>query len=107
MLLLVDLIITTYNHVTEPSLLGAPVRRDCSSMKHGLDLRNQNSGQPPLLARIPTQLSSSSIQLPGGWKGEDANQAYQNNRPGPISSGLLSRTPTQVKGEEVYFRIYI
>ncbi|KAJ4704459.1 RNA polymerase II C-terminal domain phosphatase-like [Melia azedarach] len=72
-----------------PSLLGAPARRDSGSVKHGLDLRNQGSGQPPLLPRLPTQ---------GGWiVEEDVNRVHQNNRPGSTSIGLHV---SQVKGEE-------
>lgn len=76
-------------------MLGAPARRDSGSVKHGLDLRNQGSGQPPLLPRLPTQ---------GGWiVEEDVNRVHQNNRPGSTSIGLHV---SQVKGEEVCFNLY-
>ncbi|CAI0424219.1 unnamed protein product [Linum tenue] len=82
----------------EPSLLGAPVRRD---------VRNQNSGQPPLLSRVP---APPLLQPQGGWLVEDdGSKLYTNSRP----SGLLQdpetpkldrlRTVTnssQVKSEE-------
>ncbi|CAI0424220.1 unnamed protein product [Linum tenue] len=84
----------------KPSLLGAPVRRD---------VRNQNSGQPPLLSRVP---APPLLQPQGGWLVEDdGSKLYTNSRP----SGLLQdpetpkldrlRTVTnssQVKSEEVY-----
>ncbi|KAJ9185347.1 hypothetical protein P3X46_004993 [Hevea brasiliensis] len=46
---------TTLIPSQKPSLLGAPVRRD---------LRNQNSGQPPLLSRVPVPIPSSSVPAP-------------------------------------------
>ncbi|KAK1562299.1 hypothetical protein Q3G72_009756 [Acer saccharum] len=78
-----------------PSLLGAPIRRDNNPVKHGLDLRNPSSGQPPLLPRLPGQISSSSIQLQGGWLvEEDSDRVYQNNQPGSTSHA------SQMKSEE-------
>ncbi|KAL5806939.1 hypothetical protein ACOSQ3_029823 [Xanthoceras sorbifolium] len=78
-----------------PSLLGAPIRRDSNSVKHGLDLRNQSSGQPPLLPRLPGQISSSSIHPQGGWiVEEDSDRVYQNIRPASTSHA------SQVKSEE-------
>uniref|UniRef100_A0A2P2M1I3 protein-serine/threonine phosphatase n=1 Tax=Rhizophora mucronata TaxID=61149 RepID=A0A2P2M1I3_RHIMU len=59
----------------KPSLLGAPGRRD---------IRNQNSGQPPLLSRVPAPLSLSAVQ--GGWLvEEDMGRVHLNHRPsGPV-----------------------
>ncbi|KAG8647742.1 hypothetical protein MANES_09G104300v8 [Manihot esculenta] len=72
---------TTLIPSQKPSLLGAPRR----------DLRNQNSGQPPLLSRVPVPLSSSSVPMPipsssiqpqCGWLvEEDINTAHVNTRP--------------------------
>ncbi|XP_059462490.1 RNA polymerase II C-terminal domain phosphatase-like 2 isoform X2 [Corylus avellana] len=78
----------------KPGLLGAPVRRDCIAsdrdydMKRGLlttkrgpDLRNQSSGEPPILSRLPTQ-SASVMQPQGGWLVEDdISRGHSNNRP--------------------------
>jgi RNA polymerase II C-terminal domain phosphatase-like 1/2 len=71
----------------KPGLLGAPVNRDSDmkrgllTMKHGLDLRNQSSGEPPLLSRLPTQ-ASSLMQPQGGWLVEDdISGGNLNNRP--------------------------
>ncbi|KAJ0028535.1 hypothetical protein Pint_35192 [Pistacia integerrima] len=90
----------TLNPSQKPSLLGAPVRRENSSVRPGLDLRNQSSGQPPLLPRLPVPTSSSSIQPQGGWiVEEEVNRVHQNNRPGSSSTGLLLHA-SQVKGEE-------
>ncbi|KAJ4835042.1 RNA polymerase II C-terminal domain phosphatase-like 2 [Turnera subulata] len=56
----------------KPSLLGPPVKRD---------LRN-NSGQPPLLSRVPAALPSYSTQPQGGWLVEDdISRGHMNNRP--------------------------
>ncbi|KDP24468.1 hypothetical protein JCGZ_25032 [Jatropha curcas] len=63
---------TTFAPLQKPSLLGAPMRRD---------LRNPNSGQPPLLSRVPALIPPSSIQPQGGWLEEDFNRAQMNNRP--------------------------
>ncbi|XP_048236140.1 RNA polymerase II C-terminal domain phosphatase-like 2 isoform X2 [Ricinus communis] len=64
----------------KPSLLGTPVRRD---------LRNQTSGQPPLLSRVPAPLPSSSIQPQGGWLvEEDISRAHINSR----SSGFAQES---------------
>ncbi|KAK9986076.1 hypothetical protein SO802_031027 [Lithocarpus litseifolius] len=71
----------------KPGLLGAPVNRDYDmkrgilTMKHGLDLRNQSSGEPPLLSRLPTQ-APSLMQPQGGWLVEDdISRGPLNNRP--------------------------
>ena len=99
-------------------------------MKYGLEIRNQNSGEPPLLSRLPVQISVSapSVQGQGGWLVDDdisrgplknrplgplpesdalksdKQRGYQNSYPyttlGSTSSGLLSQT-SEVKGEEV------
>ncbi|OMO85081.1 Double-stranded RNA-binding protein [Corchorus capsularis] len=46
-----------------------------------LDLRNQNSVQPPLLSKLPAQISSSSTLPQGGWlEEEDINKAHINDR---------------------------
>lgn len=75
------------NYVVEPGLLGAPVNRDYDmkrgilTMKHGLDLRNQSSGEPPLLSRLPTQ-APSLMQPQGGWLVEDdISRGPLNSRP--------------------------
>ncbi|XVF08265.1 hypothetical protein REPUB_Repub06bG0211600 [Reevesia pubescens] len=121
------------------TLLGASVRRDSNTSdsdnemkrralgtKQGLDLRNQSSVQPPLLSKLPTQISSSSLPQ-GGWLvEEDNNRAHLNDRssgsvqesdatksdklrgyqnpfsnsaPGSVSAGLPSHA-SQVKIEE-------
>ncbi|CAN1303749.1 RNA polymerase II C-terminal domain phosphatase-like 2 [Linum perenne] len=79
----------------EPSLLGAPVRRD---------MRNQNSGQPPLLSRVP---APSIVQPQGGWLVEDdVAKVYQpaNSRPLGIVHEADRQRPlpnsSQVKSEE-------
>lgn len=124
-----------------PGLLGPPVRRDSFSdrdhemkrgvgtMKFGLELRNQSSGEPPLLSRVPMQLSAPPVQAQGGWLIEDdINRGPLRNRPlglvqesdvlkpekqrthqnlslhttsGSTSTGLLSQT-SEVKSEEVH-----
>ena len=142
-----------FNCILEPSLLGAPgllststllgasARRDNNTSdsdydmkrralgtKHGLDLRNQSSLQPPLLSKLPAQTSSSSILPQGGWLVEEGiNKAHLNDRssgsaqesdatksdklqgyqnplshtpPGSVSTGLSSHA-SQVKLEEV------
>ncbi|XP_006481010.1 RNA polymerase II C-terminal domain phosphatase-like 2 isoform X3 [Citrus sinensis] len=74
----------------KPGLLGAPIRRDNSSMKHGFDLRNQNSAQPPL----------PKLHGQGGWiVEEEVNRVLPNNRPVSIATGLPSHA-SQAKGEE-------
>ncbi|XP_044480786.1 RNA polymerase II C-terminal domain phosphatase-like 2 [Mangifera indica] len=93
----------TINPSQKPSLLGTPVRRENSSMRPGLDLRNQSSGQPSLLPRLAAQTSSSPIQPQGGWiVEEDVNKVHLNNQPGSSSTGLLSHA-SQVKGEEANY----
>ncbi|XWS67221.1 hypothetical protein CRYUN_Cryun05aG0269200 [Craigia yunnanensis] len=81
--------------LSTPTLLGSSVRRDNNpgdsdydmkrralGTKHGLDLRNQSSVQPPLLSKLPAQTSSSSILPQGGWLvEEDINKAHLNDRP--------------------------
>ncbi|CAA7061817.1 unnamed protein product [Microthlaspi erraticum] len=77
----------------KPSLLGAP-RRDGFTfsdggrplmMRPGVDLRNPNFNQPPLLARIPMQPPSSSMHSQGGWLIDD-----ENRPPLPRPSGVYS-----------------
>uniref|UniRef100_A0A1J3JHL1 protein-serine/threonine phosphatase n=1 Tax=Noccaea caerulescens TaxID=107243 RepID=A0A1J3JHL1_NOCCA len=86
----------------KPSLLGAP-RRDGFTfsdggrplmMRPGVDIRNQNFNQPPLLARIPMQPPSSSMHSQGGWLIDDENRppfprpsgVYPNQFPAPVGS---------------------
>ncbi|KAJ9180591.1 hypothetical protein P3X46_008810 [Hevea brasiliensis] len=86
--------LTTLIPSQRPSLLEVPVRRD---------LRNQNSGQPPLLSRIPVPMPSSSspvpipsssIQRQGGWlMEEDISTAHLNNQP----SGFAQESDSQQK----------
>ncbi|XP_059667967.1 RNA polymerase II C-terminal domain phosphatase-like 2 isoform X2 [Cornus florida] len=126
----------------KPSLLGAPFRRDSNFsesdpdvkrrfliMNHGQDLRYQGSGEPPLLSRLPTQLTIPTIQPQGGWLvEEDMDRGHSNNRAsgtlqesdllkaekqrarqdslnhstsGSATAGLISHIP-QVRGEEAY-----
>jgi hypothetical protein len=131
-----------FNYIVEPGLLGALVRRDCISsdrdfdMKRGLlttkrgpDIRNQSSGEPPILSRLPT-LSASVMQPQVGWLVEDdvsrghsntqplgfvqdaeplkpdKQRAHLNpaprSRPGSTPTGIFSQSQTsQVKVEEV------
>ncbi|XP_050945279.1 RNA polymerase II C-terminal domain phosphatase-like 2 isoform X2 [Cucumis melo] len=80
----------------KPGLLGAPVRRDISSdhdmkrgllaMKPSIDLRTQTFGDPPILSRMPPQISASGLQVLGtSLVDEDSSQGHQNRR----SSGLI------------------
>ncbi|XP_022767694.1 RNA polymerase II C-terminal domain phosphatase-like 2 isoform X2 [Durio zibethinus] len=125
--------------LSNPMLLGASVRTDNSSdsdydmkrralgTKQGLDLRNQGLIQPPLLAKLPVQTSSSSVLPQGGWLvEEDINKAHLNDQssgsvqesdstksdklrgyenpfshtaPGSVSTGLQTHA-SQVKVEE-------
>ncbi|PON43526.1 Double-stranded RNA-binding domain containing protein [Parasponia andersonii] len=124
-----------------PGLLGPPVRRDSFSdrehdikrgvgtMKYGLDLRNQSASEPPLISRLPSQLSAPSVQAQGGWLvDDDVSRRRLKNRPlGPLQDSEASKpdkqrahqnsssyttsgsTPTgllsqksEVKGEEVH-----
>ncbi|XP_021289619.1 RNA polymerase II C-terminal domain phosphatase-like 2 isoform X3 [Herrania umbratica] len=125
--------------LSAPTLLGASIRRDSNIIdsdydmkrralgtKQSLDLRNQSSVQPPLLSKVPAQISSSSILPQGGWLvEEDNNKAHLNDRssgsaqesdatksdklrnqnpfshsaPGSVSTGLPSHA-SQVKVEE-------
>ncbi|EXC23668.1 hypothetical protein L484_015578 [Morus notabilis] len=122
-----------------PGLLGTPVRRDgfsdrdhdmkkgVSTLKYGVEMRNQSSGEPPLLSRLPTHLSMPPVQAHGGWLVEDdINRGPLRNRPSGLvqesdvlkpekqrahqnsssyttscytPTGLLSQTP-EVKSEE-------
>jgi hypothetical protein len=82
-----------FNYIVEPCLLGALVRRDCISsdrdfdMKRGLlttkrgpDIRNQSSGEPPILSRLPT-LSASVMQPQVGWLVEDdVSRGHSNTK---------------------------
>lgn len=76
-------------HVIEPSLLGAPFRRESSFSEFdevkrrflivnpSQDLRYQGSSEPPLLSRSP----AFPIQPQGGWLvEEDINRGQFNNR---------------------------
>ncbi|XP_050203835.1 RNA polymerase II C-terminal domain phosphatase-like 2 [Mercurialis annua] len=73
----------------KPSLLGPPVRRD---------LRNQTSGQPPLLARVPAPLpSSSSIQPQGGWLVEEDTSRAQIN----LRSSGFSQESDSLKSDKL------
>ncbi|XVE97062.1 hypothetical protein REPUB_Repub02eG0278200 [Reevesia pubescens] len=121
--------------LSTPTLFGASVRRDDNTSdsdydmkrrpvgtKKGLDLRNQSSGQPPLLSKLPAQTSSSSILPQGGWLVEedidkaplhggpsgsaqesDKLRGYQNafshTAAGSVSAGLPSHV-SQVKVDE-------
>lgn len=91
-------------------------------MKHGQDLRNPSSGDPPILSRVPTLIPPSLVQPQGGrLVEEDISRGHLNNRalgvaqeydaskpdkqranqnPFSVPSGLLSHA-SQVKGEEV------
>ncbi|XP_038702035.1 RNA polymerase II C-terminal domain phosphatase-like 2 isoform X2 [Tripterygium wilfordii] len=109
----------------KPSLLGPLIKesdnemkRRLPAMKHGVDLRSHNSGQPPLLSRLPARVSIST-QPHGGWLEEDASRVQLNNRPsgfvqesklripqnsfGPSAASTSIDLPlhlSQVKGEE-------
>ncbi|XP_062095251.1 RNA polymerase II C-terminal domain phosphatase-like 2 [Humulus lupulus] len=122
-----------------PGLLGPPVRRDSFSdhdmkrgvgaLKYGIDLRNQSSGEPPILSRFPAPILAPPVHSPGGWLvDDDINRGQVKNRPlGPLqesdalkldkqrvhqnatsympssstSAGLLSQT-SEVKAEEAH-----
>lgn len=87
--------------ILEPSLLGAPFRRDISfsesdpdvkrrllTMNHSQDLRYRGSGDPPLLSRLPGQLPVPAIQPQGGrLSEEDINRGRFNNQPSGIVQG--------------------
>ncbi|KAH8505991.1 hypothetical protein H0E87_012994 [Populus deltoides] len=76
----------------KPSLLGAPVRQDLS---------NQNSGQPPLLSRVPVAISSSSLQLQGCWLvEEDIGKAESNYRSSAIAQELDSLKSDKLRGTQ-------
>lgn len=79
------------NLVSEPGLLGPPVKPDSSfidrdydmkkgllTMRHGPDIRGQSSAEPPLISRPP-------IPAYGGWLVEDdiSNKTQTNNFPFP------------------------
>lgn len=81
-----------YYYISEPSLLGAPgaVRRD---------IRNQTSGQPPLLSRVLPPISSPSLQPHGGWLVEDdISRANLNNRPAGFAQECDSLKSDKVRG---------
>ncbi|KAF2580286.1 hypothetical protein F2Q68_00000037 [Brassica cretica] len=99
----------------KPSLLGAP-RRDGFTfsdagrplmMRPGVDIRNQNFNQPPLLSRIPMQPPSSSMHPQGGWLVDDENRAPFPGRPAgsysnqfPQGSAPVTH-PSHLRSEEV------
>lgn len=112
-----------FNYNVEPSLLGAP-RRDGFTfsdggrplmMRPGVDIRNQNFNNPPVLARIPMQPPSSSMHSQGGWLVDDENRpsfpgrpsgVYPNQSPHgiPVSAPVGSFShPSQLRSEEVSF----
>ncbi|XP_022966543.1 RNA polymerase II C-terminal domain phosphatase-like 2 isoform X2 [Cucurbita maxima] len=85
----------------KPGLLGAPVRRDLSSdcdydMKRGLlatkpgvDLRAPNFGEPPILPRMPVQLSASGLQVQGSsFVDDDSSKGHHKSR----SSGFIQES---------------
>lgn len=85
--------------VLEPGLLGAPVRRDLScdhdmkrgllATKPGIDLRTQNFGEPPILSRMPVQVSASGLQVLGSsLVDDDSSKGHQTSR----SSGLVQES---------------
>ncbi|XP_024012001.1 RNA polymerase II C-terminal domain phosphatase-like 2 [Eutrema salsugineum] len=104
----------------KPSLLGAP-RRDGFTysdggrplmMRPGVDIRNPNFNQPPLLARIPMQPPSSSMYSQGGWLVDDENRppfprpsgAYPNQFPHGIPGSAPVGSfphPSHSRSEEV------
>lgn len=70
--------------VSEPGLLGPPVKHDGSlidrdydmkkgllPMRHGPDIRGQSSAEPPLISRPPIQAPPPSMQPYGGILAED------------------------------------
>lgn len=80
------------NLVSEPGLLGPPVRLDgsfvdrdydmkkgLSTMRHGPDIKGQSSAEPPLISRPPTQASPSSMQPVGGLSVDDISSRTQTN----------------------------
>lgn len=102
----------------KPSLLGAP-RRDGFTfsdggrplmMRPGVDIRNQNFNQPPLLSRIPMQPPSSSMHPQGGWLVDDENRApfpgrpaggYSNQLPHGIQGSAPVTNPSHLRSEEI------
>ncbi|KAF7845380.1 RNA polymerase II C-terminal domain phosphatase-like 2 isoform X1 [Senna tora] len=83
----------------KPGLLGPPIKHDGSSVdhdydvkkglsttRHGPDIRLQNSGEPPLISRPPTQASTSLMPPHGGSltksqvKGEEASSVQDLQR---------------------------
>ncbi|CAK9319881.1 unnamed protein product [Citrullus colocynthis] len=83
----------------KPGLLGAPVRRDLSSdhdmkrgllaTKPGIDFRTQNFGEPPILSRLPVQVSASGLQVLGSsLVDDDSSKGHQTSR----SSGLVQES---------------
>ncbi|XP_010256579.1 PREDICTED: RNA polymerase II C-terminal domain phosphatase-like 2 isoform X5 [Nelumbo nucifera] len=79
----------------KPSILGAPARWDIIPpeldpdlrrrlliLQHGQDVRDQCSGDPPILPRPPAQASPPLIQTRGGWLvEEDINMGQIKNQP--------------------------
>ncbi|KAL0672075.1 hypothetical protein Bca4012_000055 [Brassica carinata] len=102
----------------KPSLLGAP-RRDGFTfsdggrplmMRPGVDIRNQNFNQPPLLSRIPMQPPSSSMHPQGGWLVDDENRTpfpgrpaggYSNQFPHGIQGSAPVTNPSHLRSEEL------
>lgn len=75
----------------EPGLLGPSLRPDnfpVSARKHVPELRNQSSGEPPLLSRIP---APTSVRGRGSWLEEDDNyRGHLKNRTlGPVQDSDL------------------
>ncbi|CAN8257414.1 unnamed protein product [Cochlearia groenlandica] len=111
----------------KPSLLGAP-RRDGFTLsdggrplvtRPGVDIRNQNFNQPPLLARIPMQPPSSSMHSQGGWLVDEGNtpsfpgrpsgpypNQFNHGIPGSAPAGSLAH-PSQLRREEVSFAFQV
>ncbi|KOM37544.1 hypothetical protein LR48_Vigan03g092600 [Vigna angularis] len=92
------------NLVSEPGLLGPPVKHEGSSvdrdydmrkgvlgMRHGPDIRGQISAEPPLISRPPNQASTSLTMQPfgGGLVEDDITSRTQTNN-WSIASGKES-----------------
>lgn len=113
-----------FNQNLEPSLLGAP-RRDGFTfsdggrplmMRPGVDIRNQNFNQPPLLSRIPMQPPSSSMHPQGGWLVDEESRAplpgrpagsYSNQFPHGIQGSAPVTNPSHLRSEEVGLVFYV
>lgn len=120
--------------IVEPSLLGAPFRRDSTfpesdpdmkrrfpMMNHNQDVRYRGSGEPPLLSRLPAPLPAPPIQSPGGWLVEEDNsRTHFNSRASGIVQGTDALRPdkqrarqnpfshvSEVKNEEVCFYCFL